>query len=231
MLWNGSGILKAKYYGELAVREEFPEAVVLRPSIVYGLEDRWLMWVLIPCKINLTLTVFLTSHCSFFNCRRHAHFLRRGSDHFPLYKKGFGITKMPVSVNDIATAIYEIVKNPDSAGQTYQAVGYVSHFNIILLNCVCYISSWCSYENFIFNLCFYDRPNRYYLHDLMLWIMNEMRMGEDDGFKISDFRFTPVQIAKVLAFEMLPGKPIGSLTREIMELVGFVSHSGNCFSS
>ncbi|XP_034250466.1 NADH dehydrogenase [ubiquinone] 1 alpha subcomplex subunit 9, mitochondrial [Thrips palmi] len=158
MVLGGSGVLKSKYYGEIAVREEFPEAVILRPSIVYGLEDRWLM--------------------------RHVHFLRRGQDHFPLYKKGLGITKMPVSVNDIATAIYEIIKNPDCEGKTYQAVG----------------------------------PHRYYLYDLMLWIMNEMRMGEDEGFKISDLRFTPFQIAKVLAFEMMPGKPIGNMSREMLEL-------------
>lgn len=43
MIWNGSGVLRTKYYGEQAVREEFPEAVILRPSIVYGMEDRWLM--------------------------------------------------------------------------------------------------------------------------------------------------------------------------------------------
>lgn len=158
MLWKGSGVLRSKYYGEIAVKEEFPDATILRPSIVYGLEDRWMM--------------------------RHAHFLRRGSDNFPLYKKGLGITKMPVSVNDVASAIYEIIKNPDAAGKIYQIVG----------------------------------PHRYYLHDLMLWIMNEMRMGEDDGFKITDLRFEPIQLAKVLAFEMMPGKPIGSLCRETMEL-------------
>lgn len=57
----------------------------------------------------------------------------------------------------------------------------------------------------------------------MLWIMNEMRMGEEDGFSISDLRFDPIQIAKILALEMLPGKPIGSLCRETLELVSLIS--------
>ncbi|KAJ1529138.1 hypothetical protein ONE63_005947 [Megalurothrips usitatus] len=158
MILKGSGVLRSKYFGELAVREEFPDAVILRPSIIYGLEDRWLM--------------------------HHSNFIRVNGFRFPLYKKGHGITKMPVSVDDIATAIYEIIKNPDSAGKVYQAVG----------------------------------PHRYSLHDLMLWIMSEIRKGQEDGFSVSDLRFDPIQIAKILFFENLPGTPVAAMHRETLEL-------------
>jgi hypothetical protein len=42
ILKNGSKFLQSKYYGELAVKEEFPEAIVFRPGVIYGQEDRFL---------------------------------------------------------------------------------------------------------------------------------------------------------------------------------------------
>lgn len=32
----------SKYFGELAVREEFPDATIIRASDIYGSEDRFL---------------------------------------------------------------------------------------------------------------------------------------------------------------------------------------------
>jgi hypothetical protein len=42
ILKAGSKFLQSKYYGELAVKEEFPEAIIFRPSVIYGQEDRFL---------------------------------------------------------------------------------------------------------------------------------------------------------------------------------------------
>lgn len=42
MLKNGSKILKTKWEGELAVKEEFPEATIIRPSVVYGHGDNFM---------------------------------------------------------------------------------------------------------------------------------------------------------------------------------------------
>ncbi|KAJ8311123.1 hypothetical protein KUTeg_011323 [Tegillarca granosa] len=43
-LKDGSGFLKSKYKGELAVREEFPEATIFRPSEIFGSEDRFILY-------------------------------------------------------------------------------------------------------------------------------------------------------------------------------------------
>ena len=62
----------------------------------------------------------------------------------------------------------------------------------------------------------------------MLWIMNEMRMKADEDFRVTDIRFNPLQITKVLLAELLPGTPINSLHREIMEMVSL--YHSNCIS-
>lgn len=42
MLKDGSKWLASKYEGEAAVLDEFPDAIVFRPSDIYGQEDRFL---------------------------------------------------------------------------------------------------------------------------------------------------------------------------------------------
>ncbi|KAJ9585216.1 hypothetical protein L9F63_002979 [Diploptera punctata] len=94
---NGSGFLKSKYYGELAVRQEFPEAIVFRPSVIYGQEDRFL--------------------------RTYTKFVRHQMRALPLWHKGEKSIKQPVYVSDVAAAIVNAIKDPDAVGKTYQAVG------------------------------------------------------------------------------------------------------------
>ncbi|PSN53607.1 hypothetical protein C0J52_00942 [Blattella germanica] len=94
---SGSGFLKSKYYGEQAVREEFPDAIVIQPSIIYGQEDR-----------------FLRSYTKFW---RHQ---MRG---VPLWRSGEHAIKQPVYVSDVATGIVNAIRDPDAVGKTFQAVG------------------------------------------------------------------------------------------------------------
>lgn len=48
---QGSQFLRSKYLSELAVREEFPNAVIFRPSDIYGQEDRFLRFV-VPLQLQ-----------------------------------------------------------------------------------------------------------------------------------------------------------------------------------
>lgn len=97
-LLNGSEFLRSKYYGELAVREEFPEAIIFRPSDVYGHDDRWLRYL-----------------CSAW---RRCHF-----GYFPYWKKGEQTIKAPISVHDIATAVMHAFKSKHISGETFQCAG------------------------------------------------------------------------------------------------------------
>lgn len=93
--------------GERAVREEFPEAVILRPSDIYGSRDR-----------------FLTYYASFW---------RRQGPGMPLWKKGEETVKQPVFVSDVAQGILNAARNVDTNGQTYLAVGLVICCGVVSL--------------------------------------------------------------------------------------------------
>jgi uncharacterized protein YbjT (DUF2867 family) len=81
--------------GERAVREAFPDAAILRPSVVFGAEDK------------------------FFN---KFAWLARISPALPLI--GGGHTKLqPVFVGDVAAAIARCVENADTRGKTYELGG------------------------------------------------------------------------------------------------------------
>ncbi|MEL7028415.1 MAG: complex I NDUFA9 subunit family protein [Pseudomonadota bacterium] len=86
---------RSKAEGERLVREAFPDAVVLRPSIVFGPKDE------------------------FFN--RFAS-MARLSPALPLI--GFGKTKFqPVYVDDVADATCAALDQPETAGRTYELGG------------------------------------------------------------------------------------------------------------
>ena len=92
---SASKYARTKAEGEAAVREIYPDAVVLRPSIVFGPED------------------------SFFN--RFAA-MAQTSPALPLI--GGGLTRFqPVFVGDVAKAIAQVVSDPNAAGQTYELGG------------------------------------------------------------------------------------------------------------
>ncbi|MBX2855894.1 MAG: sugar nucleotide-binding protein, partial [Rhodobacteraceae bacterium] len=80
--------------GEAAARAAFPDAVILRPSIVFGTEDQ------------------------FFN--RFAG-MARLSPAIPVV--GAGTEFQPVYVDDVAQAIFQAAARPEAAGQTYELGG------------------------------------------------------------------------------------------------------------
>ncbi|KAL1500964.1 hypothetical protein ABEB36_006374 [Hypothenemus hampei] len=94
---GGSKFLKSKALGELAVFEEFPNATIFRPADIYGQEDRFL--------------------------RYYLHAMRRTLTRLPLWHKGEKTVKQPVHVSDVAAGVIAAIKDPESAGKIYQAVG------------------------------------------------------------------------------------------------------------
>lgn len=95
---GGSKFLKSKYEGELAVREEFPEAIIFRPADMFGDYDNF---------INL-----------------YMHQFRRTSNYkLPLWKKGYSTIKQPVYVADVATGVMNALRMDEANGNTYECVG------------------------------------------------------------------------------------------------------------
>lgn len=97
ILPTGSRFLKSKYYGELAVMEEFPNATIIRPADMYGEADNFLWY--------------------------YQHLWRRIGNTVPLWKKGEHTIKAPVYAGDVAKAIVNAAFDPTTAGQIYQGVG------------------------------------------------------------------------------------------------------------
>jgi len=95
---GGSRLLKAKHYGEMAVREEFPEAIVLRPSDVFGLEDRFLRYYANGWRRNMLGMV-------------------------PLWKRGTKTVKRPVFCFNVAEGIANVLQDSSTDGATYECVG------------------------------------------------------------------------------------------------------------
>jgi len=95
---GGSRWLATKYQGELAVRAEFPEATIFRPSDVYGQGDNFILYW-------------------FSNIR---NFRRKG---VALYGKGELTVKNPIFRSDLVDGIMASLYDPAAVGQTYEAVG------------------------------------------------------------------------------------------------------------
>uniref|UniRef100_T1HX83 NADH dehydrogenase [ubiquinone] 1 alpha subcomplex subunit 9, mitochondrial n=5 Tax=Rhodnius TaxID=13248 RepID=T1HX83_RHOPR len=97
MLKDGSKWLASKYEGEAAVLDEFPDAIVFRPSDIYGQEDRFL--------------------------RYYSSVWRHNLKWMPLYQKGETTEKQPVFVSDVAAGIAAACRDRNCSGKIYQAVG------------------------------------------------------------------------------------------------------------
>lgn len=97
ILRNGSQYLKSKYFGELAVKEEFPDAIIFRPADIYGMCDKHFMY--------------------------WQNWERRSYLKILLWKNGKGYYKMPVYRSDVAQGIVNAVFDNMAPGKTFDAVG------------------------------------------------------------------------------------------------------------
>jgi uncharacterized protein YbjT (DUF2867 family) len=96
---------RTKAEGEQAVREVFPRATIVRPSLVFGEDDH-----------------FFTRFAAMI----------RSSPVLPLI--GGGMTKFqPVFVDDLTAGLLELFKSPETAGKTYEFGGpQVYSFKVLL---------------------------------------------------------------------------------------------------
>jgi len=97
ILPDGSKFLSTKWEGEQAVKEEFPEVTIFRPADIYGQEDRFMTY--------------------------YARFLRRTIKSVPLWYRGERTIKQPVYVSDVAQGVINAIRDPESAGKTYDILG------------------------------------------------------------------------------------------------------------
>lgn len=108
---------RTKAAGEAAIREVFPEAVIIRPSVIFGPEDGF---------FNLFAGVSrFTPALPLFGCPvipKLTWFSDKGALHCDIYGDG-GTKFQPVYVGDVAAAIVSALKLSEAAGETFELGG------------------------------------------------------------------------------------------------------------
>lgn len=97
---GGSRFLRTKYHGEQAVRNEFPDATIIRPAELYGAYQWAAYW---------------------------AYFWRRHYKRLYLTNRGKGVFKLPVDQRDVAEGIASAVSDSTTIGRVIEAYGPAKH--------------------------------------------------------------------------------------------------------
>uniref|UniRef100_A0A2I2YS15 NADH dehydrogenase [ubiquinone] 1 alpha subcomplex subunit 9, mitochondrial n=1 Tax=Gorilla gorilla gorilla TaxID=9595 RepID=A0A2I2YS15_GORGO len=92
---SSSRYLRKKAVGEKAVRDTFPEAIIVKLLDIFGREDRFLNYFANMCWFGA----------------------------IPLVSLGWKAVKQPVYVVDVSKGIVNAVKDPDANGKTFAFVG------------------------------------------------------------------------------------------------------------
>lgn len=110
-----SAYARTKAAGEAAARTAFPDVTVVRPSVVFGPEDKFFNMFAMLARVAPVLPVF--------GCPA-PHFARDEGGHtrFDLFGAG-GTRFQPVYVGDVAAAIAAVLADPETAGKTYELGG------------------------------------------------------------------------------------------------------------
>jgi NADH dehydrogenase len=114
---SASRYAQTKIAGEVAVKSEFPNAIIIRPSVVFGPEDGFFNLFAGMARFTFFLPVF---RCPAFP---KLIFFRDGKA-FKIDFYGDGGTKFqPVYVGDVAAAICAAIVRKDAKGQVYELGG------------------------------------------------------------------------------------------------------------
>jgi uncharacterized protein YbjT (DUF2867 family) len=116
-LMSSSRYARTKAEGEVAVKKAFPGASIIRPSVVFGPEDKFFNLFAGMSQFSPLLPVF---GCPAFP--KLTLFGQNGPIKLDLYGQG-GPKLQPVYVGDVADAIIKILKTPESAGSVYELGG------------------------------------------------------------------------------------------------------------
>ena len=103
-----SKYIKARGEGELAVRDEFPEATLIRPAVMFGTDDAFLSPII---KLLRRMPVY------------------------PMF--GRGETRLqPAFVEDVAEAIVAVTRHPDADQHTFECAGPYVYTYVELLKTI-----------------------------------------------------------------------------------------------
>lgn len=112
-----SNYAKTKAEGEAAVKKAFPGATIVRPSVVFGPEDRFFNKFAAIAQLSPMLPVF---GCPAIP--KITLFGEKGALDVDIYGDG-GTKFQPVYVGDVADAIMAILDTPKAAGKIYELGG------------------------------------------------------------------------------------------------------------
>ncbi|XP_031830105.1 NADH:ubiquinone oxidoreductase subunit 39 [Nomia melanderi] len=207
VLSGGSQILKTKWHGECAVKKEFPNATIVRPAEVYGQKDWFLTHYMSPLRRFINDTV-------------------------PLWEKGLKTEKQPVHCSDVGAGIVALVRDPSTAGKTYQFVGpkrYTLHEIVKWLYILAargVVDAAHQVSDMKYNFLFQTQVS---LNDLIYNIYPEMPVTWEliekyhatdvvypDLPTLEDLGITPVDMESRMAWEIVPYR----FHNEYMETVG-----------
>ena len=122
---GGSEFIRTKAMSEDAVYQHQPDAIIFRPSDIYGQQDRFFRYNIIIVTFDAALHIHRKFLPWYF--RGLSHYLRsviRNVKSLPY--AGKGIWKQPVYVQDVARGIVEAVYSNKFDGSIIEAVGLVS---------------------------------------------------------------------------------------------------------
>lgn len=105
---------QSKAEGEERVREAFPEATIFRPSVIFGPEDGFYNLFGAMARALPVLVYFAKDAPGLVR--------RDGKPVFDFYGEG-GPRFQPVYVNDVAEAMFRVLKDPSQAGKTFELGG------------------------------------------------------------------------------------------------------------